>query len=530
MRLSIRYSLLLAATLVVAPAAFAQTAVAGFPVTDDCGTGLDNTPTGEAAEMYAMKLPGSTANYTDWLVDTTGKGGASIGLAQVQNPGYIVPANFTTPEAPNHRVFVFLTYSGGRVAVDSGEQQISLGQYDLVRLQHVGDSVPTGTLNGRGLNLAQRPLGGQYDVNMGTGGNQMFPYGAKLAIESVFAPLVEVNPTDVGGCSVGGVVGDSTLSGTQAGQGIILGYNVYRLAGAAGPLPTAATIGAVANWVYFVDTSTFNMGLADAPGAGAGTPAPSDSASLSDVAGWQNPNGTAYDGDELVIFSDQGLTPGGAASGTTPNIADPNGYWYAFQPVVRGSVTAFTSSSINGVTAADHRMDLDGDGNMDAVDLDGVTTIGGVPHPEFISPQAEAGLPGLGLTYKNLPLLSTPVHGAGAPLAAHGEVVLTGQLTNGTVNITLTTAIEAGNVLGFNVYRLDAGGRAKVNEQIIAARGGEGSVYNLVDKAEATSHRVRRDSTLQYDVDVIYNDGTAPRTVGPFSVAATRGESTRRAR
>lgn len=526
MRLSLRHALLAAASLSLAGLVTAQTPLSGYPFLSDCATPVDNLAAGEAAELYAVKLAGAPT-YTDWLVDTTTKGGASTGLAQLSSLGWLVPSNWTAPEAGTDRAFVYITYSGGRLAVDSGEMTATAGSFNLEITQAVGNWLPSTALAGRGVNLTS---GGQYALNLGSG-SKSFPFGANGAVMLAFAPVVEVNNTDPtgSGCAWGGEVPVAGLTGNAVGQGGIAGYNVYRLGGTAGAPPTAAAIGAAANWAYYIDLRTMNIASgADLPGSGPpgdGTDAPNDSAPDNDLGGLDNDNGTAYDGDEVVIFSDQTSNPDGSArvggvAGPTPG----QGYWYAFQPCVGGTVTAFTSVGFAGAAAADHRLDLDGDTMMDAVDLDGV-----VASPEFISPQAEQGLAGLGLTHAGAPLISVPVFGQINPAAA-GGVDLTALLQGSNVNISFTSAIEGGNVLGFNVFRVEAGARTQVNTELIAARGGEGSVYSLVDKAEGTSRRVRRDATVQYELDVVYNDGTATRTVGPFAVTVERGESTRRAR
>lgn len=524
MRFSLRHALLAAASVSLASLAAAQTPVSAYPLEDDCATPIDNLA--EMGELYAVKVGG--ASMTDWLVDTTTKGGASIGLAALSNVGWLVPSNWAVPEAPTNNVHVFITFPNGEVVIDSGNIGATLGTFNFEKRQSVGNWIPAGQLASRGVTLPTD--GSQYSLNLGAG-SKSFPFGANGAVMVAFAPLVEVNNTDPSGnnCTWGGEVGDMNASGTAAGQGIISGYNVYRMAGTMGAPPTRAAIGAAANWAYYLDLRTINMAGADTPGSGPpgdGTNAPTDSSADNDLTGWDNDDGTIYTADEVVIFSDQNSNPDG--SGRAGGVAGPTagqGYWYAFQPCVNGQVSDFTSSPIAGGAPSDHRLDLDGDTMMDAVDLDGVTT-----SPEFISPQAEAGLRGLGLTHGGAPLLSAPVFGQLNPAAAAGRLDLTALLEGSNVNITFTTAIEAQNVLGFNVFRVEGGVRSKVNDQIIAARGGEGSVYSVVDRAEGTSRRVRRDATSQYEVDVVYNDGTPTLTVGPFAVTTARNDGGRRVR
>ena len=132
----------------------------------------------------------------------------------------------------------------------------------------------------------------------------------------------------------------------------------------------------------------------------------------------------------------------------------------------------------------------------------------------------------------SLPALSAPVFGRVDPAAAVSPIVFNAQHSGADVNITLTTALEAGNVQGFNVFRVVGDSRVQVNDQLILARGGEGNVYTIVDSAAATATRraVRGDAQAQYLVEVVYNDGTASRFVGPFAVDAQRDTSGRRTR
>lgn len=383
MRLTLRHALLAAASLSLAGIAAAQTPFSAYPLQDDCATPIDNVA--EMGELYAVKVGG--ANINDWLCDTSTKGGASVGLAQLNAVGWLVPSNWAVPEASTNNVHVFITYPNGQVVVDSGNVNTTLGAMNFEKRQTVGNSVPSGQLAGRGLVLPNN--GSQYAINLGAG-SKNFPYGAPQAVMVAFAPLVDVNNTDSGGatCTWGGEVGDMNATGTAAGQGLIRGYNVYRIAGTAAAPPTTAQIGTVANWAYFLDLRSLNMAQADTAGSGPpgnGADAPSDTSADADLLGWDNDDTTAYTGDELVIFSDQNTNPNGSArAGGVAGPAAGQGYWYAFQPVVAGDVSQFQNAPIGPGAAADHRLDLDGDTLKDAVDLDGVTT-----SPEFISPQAE---------------------------------------------------------------------------------------------------------------------------------------------
>jgi len=115
--------------------------------------------------------------------------------------------------------------------------------------------------------------------------------------------------------------------------------------------------------------------------------------------------------------------------------------------------------------------------------------------------------------------LSAPFQHSYVAAAATGDVTFTGDIVDGDVNLQFAMALEAGNVLGFNVYRHQGDVRLLVNDQPILASGGEGSVYTLVDDLGQSSRRLRR-GTLTYSVDVLFNDGTPTQTVGPFTVGA----------
>ena len=282
-----------------------------------------------------------------------------------------------------------------------------------------------------------------------------------------------------------------------------------------GSAPDAATLGAMTNFVGFVPMD-FDQSVGD--GGAAGADAPADNNAAGDFAGMQNADMMAYTGDEIMLFQDGAQS---ARDGATLHVspADPSvNYWYAVQPVVRGSVADFANVSIAGGAAADHAEDLSGDGTDDWVDLD----LDG--SPDFYSPNENAGVAGLGLTFGGAPLLSPVALSDSSRLPATGSLGLDVEMGRKGVTLSLNAALENGNVLGYNVYRIAGESRELVNESLIAARGGNGNSYALVDE-RFTGRRAR---VLSYEVDVVYNDGTAAATFGPFTAEdATRGSDRR---
>ena len=121
----------------------------------------------------------------------------------------------------------------------------------------------------------------------------------------------------------------------------------------------------------------------------AGTDSPADPDPQGDYAGVVNVSGEGQDGDDLCLFVDPTVQDrDGIPFGQGPT--DPTGrtsYWYTVQPVVVGDHDDFRDVSLAHQPAADYTMD---DFRID-LDMDGVS-------PEFFSPQALFGLPGLGLT------------------------------------------------------------------------------------------------------------------------------------
>lgn len=504
MRNVMKFSVL-AGLLALPLGALAQIPTIGTVI--DPGTGAPTTAgsAGDTCELYSVKSDGGLSN--DWQAELVARGGGFVGMGDADfdlGLYQVLGGNFDRPEAPTNVVAVFVTCDGGLLHFDSG----LLGTFNFMgqaSIQTIGNSY-TGSLTLPGDGTA-------YQVDFGAGGVDFPAVGADAggtvgqSINYAFAPFAELNDVDQGGWSWGGAAADP--GSPLPDGGFIVGYNVYRMEDAGGA-PDVATLGAMANWVGFVPMN-FDMTVGDT-GAG-GVDAPADGNAAGDFAGMQNADAAAYTGDEVLLFQDGAQT---ARDGATlnPNAADPTlVYWYAVQPVVRGAVADFTAVNIAGQGVNDYTIM---GGNAVDLDLDGT--------PEFWSPNEAAGINGLGLTWNNLPLLSPVAQTDPARLPATGYLGLDVEMGRRGVELSLNAALEAGNVLGYNVYRLAGESRELVNESLIAARGGNGNSYSIVDDRFAG----RRARTLAYEVEVVYNDGSDAGTFGPFEAeTATRGSARR---
>ena len=503
MRISI-----LAGLLALPFGAAAQTPTIGT-VTDSGGGALPGN-----CELYAVKATGS-AN-TDWQAHLFAKGGSGVGLTmpdfdQSSGTYQVLAGNFTMPEAPSHVVAAFVTCPNGQLHFDSGDLSTGFNFMNSAHLQTVGNSY-TG-------NLTIPGDGSGYDVDMGSGAVTFPVIGSDSggtvgqSINYAFAPFGELNVGDLAWQWGGGAAdpGSSIPSG-----GFIVGYNVYRMADG-GSVPDAATLGAMTNFVGFVSMD-FDQTVGD--GGAAGMDAPADNNAAGDFAGMQNADSAAYTGDEIMLFQDGSqLARDMATAHVAP--ADPTvAYWYAVQPVVGGvSVADFANVSLVGTPAADYAEDLTGNDTDDWVDLD----LDG--SPDFYSPNENAGIPGLGLTYGGAPLLSPAALSDPTRLPATEYLGLDVEMDRrGGVSLSLNTALEAGNVLGYNVFRVAGDSRDQVNGSLIAARGGNGNTYEIVDERFSG----RRARSLAYEVEVVYNDGTPTATFGPFTAEQTVRGSNRR--
>lgn len=497
----------------IAAGATAQYPISGYVLEDDCATPVDNVA--QEGELYVIKVRnGTSVAYTDWLFDLRTKNGGQAGLAELGSVGYLVPANWTFPDTVQDDVHVLITYADGVVALDSGNIGTTLGTFNFVRRQHVGDSLPSGPpLQGRDLVLSQGA--GQYSVDLGGGRTVSFPYGTHAGISIAFAPLAEVQNTDLSAatCTWGGEVPDMNSAPPTEEQGLIRGYNVYRLEGTAGSPPPITLVRQLRNWTYFVDLRALDL---DATGLG------QDLNPDGDLTGIDNDDGLPYTGDEIVFFSDANANPNGSTrAGGTYGPVPGQGYWYALQPVAQGRIEDFANVIINSRPAADLRLDLDGDTLYDAVNLDPDVDPTGAS-PEFISPQAEAGLPGLGLTWHGEVGCTLPFFGMMNPAPALGSIELVARSRGSRVELTLATALETADVLGYLVQRVDSRGRATVTPTPILARGGEGATYEVSDRLVGAALRELKAGRVHYEVDVLFNDGREPETHGPFPVEAGR--------
>jgi hypothetical protein len=530
--------------------------VLGFTAIEDCSGVIDNNAAGNDGELYLTKVTSSAANpLNDMLFDLREKGEAP------SNAGTTLAANdwsadeaWRIAQAGSDVHFAFVTYAPvcptcpGRIYLDSGNSVDFV--FGAAAVQEVGNSMPAGQDASIGIQIPGSRA--TYSVDLGPA-PATFPKGTTTSgINIAFAPLVDVGsfePAGAGtGCTVGGALADpldpNTTNPTPTRGGII-GYNVYRIPDTGANSGTAAEFTASlsdadpsSGWQYFLDVRSFRLTVADntvlpGPGGTAGS-----DLTPSDLTGLQNPDARMYSGDEAIIYQDSPANMGTPRStGTAPTLSQS--YWYAVQPVIVGSVNFMGGPQVpagpdvpvgftnNTFFTGDHRMDLDGDTQMDAVSLDSVVPHPGAQTPEFISPQAEAGIAGLGLTHGGRLLLSAPIHYNGdratnpLPATGGGTVSLSGTLQGSNINLQFTTGIEAGRVLGYNVYRGTGEQRVRVNEQPILAQGNESNAYQLVDDVKQ-AQRLARGGTIPYSVEIVYSDGTPTQMVGPFDVAVER--------
>jgi hypothetical protein len=475
-----------------------------------------------AGELHVVKThnPGNGPDeQMDWMFDLTAKSGRAMTSCDVGGATWFVPDAFKQNAVPPEEVFGFITYPNGWLATDSMTLRGG-GTLGLVQRQHVGDSLPVGVANGIGLVLPGSAAQYTAGITDRTGAMARFPIGTARAIEIAFSPIAEINSTDVdgSGCTVGGEVLNEA-----ARFGMIVGYNVFRLAGTPSMVPRPADF--IGAWQYYIPFDSFDLAVPDTLGTagpdangdtlpdGDGTPAPSDG-QPNDLVGLQNPNGIPYDGDEVLIFQDSWRNPDGTprATGTGPDLSGATGYWYAFQPVVFQGRTVNTDYDglgfgRNGEFVGRHSIDRDGDGVAESldVDLDGDV--------DFYSPQLASGQPGLGMTNGGLPLLSSPVFGRVNPLIGIGDPRLETHVVGDLVELTLLTGFEPANIVGYDVRRVSGVVSSAVNPGLILARGGEGNVYRVNDRVPSS----RRITSVSYTVDVVRSD--APRMqFGPFVV------------
>lgn len=493
-------ALLLAGALGLGAASTASAITWSGVVADPaCAAGADLS----SAELYIWKLkPGADVGYTDLQYDLRNKGGSNIGDTTIQSPPqWQTPGNFREAAAGTDVVFTLVTFDNGDITYNSGEQGVTGGDLSFTPRIPVGTSWPAaeGSVTPIGLGAAA----GNPAINLTWG---------------LTPEVAGASPTFGVGCHVAGLAPDPTTGG-----GIFAGYNVYRLANTGGTPTTQdfydATLDgdpATGGFQYFAPMGAFDLTVGDpdtGPGMGGGDPLP-----VSDLAGLNNPDAMAWTGDEQAIFQDgPGTQRGGRSIGVAPSLGSV--YWYAVQPVVgRADTNAITIGDLASATLGTGTgvmptgMDVVTGGGIDSADVDNDGTI------DFFSPQADFGIGGFGLTHGSLPLLSPPTMIDFNAFGVGTEIELEGDFSGGDVELAFTAANESGDVLGYNVYRHHGDVRVPVNEAPVLASGGEGSVYRLVDDLSQVSRRLSRSGSFTYSIDVLYNDGTEPSTVGPFVV------------
>ncbi|MEM7245021.1 MAG: hypothetical protein AAF533_06735 [Acidobacteriota bacterium] len=154
-------------------------------------------------------------------------------------------------------------------------------------------------------------------------------------------------------------------------KGFVIGYNVYRLSMAAHPSPGLRDF-LVHGTHRHVDVLALDFDVPDLDGTEGSDLDPADGLTLI------NPDGLPDTGDEILVFEDR-------------DVMSPAGWWYRVQPVVRGDQGFFDEglTSCSGLPA--ERLDLDGDGLPESVDIDPTGLF-----VEFIDPSGR----GLGLTHE----------------------------------------------------------------------------------------------------------------------------------
>jgi hypothetical protein len=480
------------------------------------------------AELYAFKLVSSSPqSYTDMGFDLSAKGGASDSSFVIAS-GFSVTLddNARSPQAPGDAYFVYVTLPPAavgeacRLLVDSDTAARSGGAMGSTTWQYVG--ARQGWVLGANACPIITPTRDRDPIGA----------GAFAGADVRFGGIAELNQTMIGpGCTVSGAVGDPNRPEEPLGH--VAGYNVYRLEGSGATPPTRADFMAAGAWQYYVDLYTFDVGVDEMgllmPQREEMPPrtATTDRVPDTDLAGFHNPDGAHYTGDELLIFQDTARLPDGSTRppvfGVAPTLG--RGYWYGVQPVLgmgSNQNTAFNDIGFtnNDLFHGDHVIDVGGVQGID-LDLDGT--------PEFYNPQVAAGIQGLGLTNDSLPVLSALcfVDCQSGALPATDHVTLTADLRGSHVDIAFTTSLETADVLGYHVWRLAGSARTKVNRELIAAQGSDAQTYSLVDQLSASSRRVRRAVPIQYEVEIVRTD-TPSEIVGPFEVALASALSHRR--
>ncbi|MEM7249559.1 MAG: hypothetical protein AAF533_29900 [Acidobacteriota bacterium] len=437
-------------------------------------------------ELYTVKVSEAGLDYTDWHYV---KGADSVGGASQSGFSYVVtPGNFTIGEAAPDRAWFFLTSpspdeGGDWLAADSSDT--STPNPGAITFQQVGDTIAAGFAEHAGTGIRFDGSGVPVSIDLGSGARE-FPARARGGIDVVFGALIDYQPTlyfPGPDCGFGSGVEHQLLPG----RGLIIGYNIYRQEDA-GVAPTKDSW-AQKDWLGFIPA-------VDEPG---------------DLAGTIDLDATPANGNEYLFFSDADLPGLRQSPLPPPEPGCARSYWYVIQPVIEGDYQAWSEATVIA------RVPLGFDPRLS----DGGIDLTGDGEPEFFSPQAiHAGLPGLGLTVQGRPLVSAAVRSCTAadPMATTGHVALRPGLDD---TLELVLGLEAADVLGYDVYRLDRGRRHRVNAMLLPAQGLEGGVV-VIDTPRL---RARRAGT--YEVEVLLTDGEV-RVEGPFTLTAAETRRSRR--
>jgi hypothetical protein len=230
--------------LALTTTAFAQQPLIGQTRNPDCSN-YDIIANG--GEFYAVKLDGN--GYNDWLVSLEGKGSSfffGMGPGDINGAGFLLSPNWDRGDIPAHVAHILITFPDGSLWYDAramngafmqNHARQELGVSSIAT--RVGDKIEVSATDDTGNpgNAAQFPYGGGTPTNeaAGTGG-----------IEVAFGSVHELGSgdgDDLGGCLIGIPTGGGTENDARDPDsptgGVIMGYNVYRVAGAAGSPPAA---------------------------------------------------------------------------------------------------------------------------------------------------------------------------------------------------------------------------------------------------------------------------------------------------
>jgi hypothetical protein len=325
-------------------------------------------------EVYVQHLDGG---YDDWVLNASAKRGPTHRMSAYEVDGamYLITGfSFTRWVNPQDVYLVLTTFPEGGLHLDSGDAIWSW--FSTALIQQVGDTPPQSPSSASVATRTVLPDDEEpWLAGLETGATT-FPRMVDHAPEIAFAPVRELDFMYPDDCTAGGVSRDP---GAEAG--LLAGYNVYRIESQ--ERPGLETLADPANWHDFIPMP----------------PTDASQAELHDPDGWE------FTGDEVLVYSDGPLALDGSQRlhGEAAVAERGRRYWYAVQPVARGLVDDFQDLYDLGRPEDDFSADLTGDGTVDSVDYDGPDSANG---PEFISPQADAGEPGLGLTTGGRALLS----------------------------------------------------------------------------------------------------------------------------